>query len=74
MSSNDPKQEAQIAQTAAKVDTAWIAQAKEAAARESRWQPWRETLRDEKVGSGFEGQDESAIRRRDDVQHSTVTG
>ena len=76
MASNDPQVEAQIAETSEKVDAdvEWIARAKRAAARESRWQPWRETLQHQKVGSGFEGEDESTVRRRDDVQHSNVTG
>ncbi|KAL8665236.1 MAG: hypothetical protein Q9202_002458 [Teloschistes flavicans] len=74
MSSNIQEQTAKIVNTAERVDEGWIVKAKEAAARESRWQPWKETLQHEDVGTGFEGKDMSRIRARDDVQHSGVAG
>lgn len=74
MSSDSEKQAAQIVSSADKADEGWIIKAKEAAVRESRWQPWKETMQHEDVGTGFEGEDISAVRSRDDVQHSGVAG
>ena len=71
---NSQNQTAQIINSAEKADKGWIAKAKEAAARESRWQPWKETMQHEEVATGFEGEDMSTIRSRDDVQHTGVAG
>ncbi|MCJ1414806.1 hypothetical protein MMC32_001135 [Xylographa parallela] len=65
---------AEITKPVDKANGDWIAKAKEADARESRGQPWKQTLQHEDVGTGFEGEDPSRIRARDDVQHSGVAG
>ena len=74
MPSTSQKQTAQVINSTENTDEGWIAKAKEAAARESRWQPWKETMQQEEVATGFEGEDMSTIRSRDDVQHSGVAG
>ena len=74
MTSNSQNKAMQIIDSAEKADEGWIAKAKEAAGRESRWQPWKETMKHEEVATGFEGKDMSTIRSRDDVQHSGVAG
>lgn len=52
----------------------WINQAQQAAAAETRWQPWKKTMERDEVNKGFEGEDKIKTRSDDDVQHSTVAG
>lgn len=74
MSSKDQQQHPNRETGSVSNEPRWIQKAKEVAEREKRWQPWKETLQNQEVNTGFEGEDRSLVRARDDVQHSGVAG
>lgn len=56
------------------LDEGWIQQTEKSMAKDSRTQPWKETMAGKKVDTGFEGKDVKHVRSGDDVQHTGVAG